>query len=129
MSSIDTLITEQFIPFRQKLIETLRTKHPHIIPILDKVLAGRKNKIGLQVTEDGTVSGEFTFQLNGINIEETKSGNLSPELHHPFLGMIKPYIVVEKKALESIIHDEAFSHDPLSAFGKHLPNITFKFKS
>ncbi|MBP2625352.1 MAG: hypothetical protein H6Q68_63 [Firmicutes bacterium] len=129
MSAVDNLIKEQFVPFRQKVIETLRTKHPHILPIVDRVLSGKKNRIGLQVTENGNIIGEFTFHLNGINIEETKSDNLSPEFNHPFLGMIKPYIVVEKKALESIIQDEAFSHEPLSTFGKHLPNIIVKFKN
>jgi len=128
MSAVDQLIKEQFVPFRQKIIETLRTKHPHILPILDKFLAGKKNKIGLQVTENDKIIGEFTFLLNGLNIEETQCGSLSPELSHPFLGVIKPYIVVEKKAIESILQDEGFSHEPLSAFGKHLPDITFKFK-
>jgi len=129
MLTIDNLIKEQFVPFRQKIIETLRTKHPHILPLLDKILSGKKNKIGLQVTENGTIIGEFTFHLNGINIEETKSETLSPELYHPFLGVIKPYVVVERKALESIMQDEGFSHEPLSTFGKHLSDITFKFKN
>lgn len=129
MSTVDNLIIEQFVPFRQKLIENLRTKHPHILSIMDNIFSGKKNRFGLQVTENGKTIGEFTFHLNGINIEETTSGKLLPELSHPFLGVIKPYIVVEKKALENLMQDEAFSHDPLSTFGKHLPDITFKFKS
>ena len=129
MSTIDKLIKEQFVPFRQEIIETLRTKHPHILPVLDKILSGKKNRMGLQVTENGNIIGEFTFHLNGINIEQTECGNMSPEFNHPFLGMIKPYVVVEKKALESIMQDDAFSRDPLSTFGKHMPHLTFKFKS
>ena len=128
MSTVDHLIKEKFVPFRHKVIETLRIKHPHILPILEKFIGDKKNKIGLQVTDNGKTIGEFTFRLSGIDIEETELGNVSPEFHHPFLGVIKPYVMMEKSTLEKIIQDDGFCSEPLATFGKHLPDITFKFK-
>lgn len=127
MSEVEFLIKEEFVPFRQKLVEMLRNKHPYILSTVDRILADKKNRIGLQVTQNGNVIGEFTFHLDGIDIEKTEFGSLSPELHHPFLGVIKPYIIVERNALERVMKDEALL-ESLSNVRNYLPDMTLKFQ-
>ena len=127
LSEVENLIKEQFVPFRQRLVETLRKKHPYILSTVDRILADKKNRIGMQVTENGNVIGEFTFLLDGIDIEKTEVGSLSPELYHPFLGVIKPYIMVERQALENAMKDDAF-FDSLTRIANYLPDMTLKFQ-
>jgi hypothetical protein len=127
LSEIENLIKEQFVPFRQRLVEMLRRKHPYILSTVDKILADKKNRIGMQVTENGKVMGEFTFHLDGIDIEKTEAGSLSPELHHPFLGVIRPYVMVERSAIEKVMKDDAL-FESLTAIANYLPDMTLKFQ-
>ncbi|MBP2650103.1 MAG: hypothetical protein H6Q74_928 [Firmicutes bacterium] len=129
MPDVEELIKDRFVPFRQKVIQTLKTKYPFILTAIEGVLSTKNNSIGLQVVDNGAVVGEFTFHLSGLNIETTECGSITPEFHHPFLGVIKPYIVVEKTALEIAISDDGFSREPLATLSRYLPNMTFKFMS
>jgi hypothetical protein len=126
--NLDQLIYDRLIPFRERIIKKVSEKHPQIMHMVNAMLTGRENKVGLQVMENGRVAGEYTFHLSGINITRTDAGKLDSGLHHPFLGLIKPYIAVERSTLEAIIADEAsIGADPLAAVARHLPGVTFKF--
>jgi len=81
----------------------------------------------LQITENGKVIGEYTFILDGLYIKDVQSGVLSSEIHHPF-GTVKPYGIIEKRALERMLQDEqGFINEPFSTFRKYMPDITIKF--
>lgn len=74
------------------------------------------------------MAGEYTFTLKGTSITQTDPGKLEAELHHPFFGIIKPYVVIERGSLEKLIADEAaFTADPFPAVAKHLPDLAVKF--
>jgi hypothetical protein len=127
LSEIDSLVKDQFIPFRQKILGTLRSKHPVIFSVVDALLANKANRIGFQVTDQGRVVGEYTFHLKGIAVERAESGNLSPEFHHPLLGVIKPCAAIEKDTLQRLIKDDGFVSEPLTTLGKYLPGLTIRF--
>jgi len=127
MSDVDILIKEKLVPFRARVIESVKEKHPYIAGIVESVVSGRKNKFGLQVTEGGTVVGEYTLNLDGINIESVDAGTLAPEVNHPVFGIIKPYAIIERSAVEKAIGNEEFFTDTFAAVKKLLPNVTIKF--
>jgi hypothetical protein len=127
MAELDNLV-ESFVAFRERVVDAVREKHPHILAVLETVLTGKQNKVGMQITEAGQVAGEYTLQLNGIRITGTEQGILDSEVHHPFMGIIRPYVVVERAGLEKIIADEAsFSADLFATLPKYLPELTIKF--
>jgi hypothetical protein len=127
---LDKLVIEQFVPFRGRVIDAVHGKHPQIFSILHAVLSGKKNKVGLQVIEDGKPTGEYTFNMDGLESTGTDTGKLESEIHHPFLGIIKPYLIIERSDLEKIIADEpAFVDDPFSTLPKHLSKLTVKFQA
>ncbi|HWR43068.1 hypothetical protein [Sporomusa sp.] len=127
MTDTDNLIKEKVLPFREKILGVVKEKHPHMYAVANGILSGRKNKAGLQVTQDGKVVGEYTFHLDGIHIESVECGKLDSEIHHPFLGVVKPYGVLEKSAIEKMLEDEGFSNEMFSALVKYLPDVTIKF--
>ncbi|MCE5287453.1 MAG: hypothetical protein LLG02_16640 [Pelosinus sp.] len=124
---LDVLIKEELVNFRKEVLGCLKEQHPHVFGILDRVLSGRKNMVGLKVLEADITIGNYTFILNGIDITEVKSGILESEVHHPFLGVIKPYVTIERNAIETMIKDEQFKKEPFSTLTKYLPDLTFKF--
>lgn len=127
-TDLDTLVGERFVAFRRKLIHTFSENHPHIFAIVKSVLSDRQSKIGMQVLEKGQIAGNYTINLQGIDISEVQSGALVSDIHHPLLGTIKPYLVIERMTLEQLIADEeAFTKDIFTAFTKYLPEITLKF--
>jgi hypothetical protein len=83
---LDKLIMEELVQFRKKVIEAVQERHPGIFAVVNKVLADKENKLGMQVTENGKVVGEYTFILKGIHISNVESGQLVSEIHHPFWG-------------------------------------------
>jgi len=105
----------------------VKAKHPYFYSIVNSALAGRKNKVGLQVTQAGKVIGEYTFHLEGLHIENVDIGQLDSGIHHPFLGLVKPYGVIEINAIERILDDEEFTSELITAFVRYLPDITLKF--
>lgn len=123
---VEHLVKEEFVPFREKIIEALSAKHPQIFSVINAMMAGKQNRVGLQVTEDGEVAGEYTMLLDGVRITEVKD-TLSSEFHHPFLGVVRPYVVVEAASLQEMIHDDAFSQDAVAAIPKYLPDIALRF--
>ncbi|MDR3591069.1 MAG: hypothetical protein P4N41_15555 [Negativicutes bacterium] len=128
MTEVDRLVLEKFVPFRERLIDAVQGKHPHIFTMINALMAGKQNKVGLQVTEGGKIAGEYTFNLDGVRISRTDPGKLESEFHHPFLGIVRPYVVVERANMEKLIADEtAFTSDLLPTISRHLPDLTIKF--
>ncbi|BBB90466.1 MAG TPA: hypothetical protein PKA28_15720 [Methylomusa anaerophila] len=128
MTDTDKLVIEEFVAFRERLIDGLRNKHPYVLSIADNILAGKQNKMSMQIVDGGQIAGQYTFHLDGVRITNADSGKLESEIHHPFLGIVKPYVIVERNTLKNIISDEAaFSADLFAAIAKYLPEITVKF--
>lgn len=128
LDKVDDLVVNRLVPFREKIVAALRDKHPHIFRIIEAFLTGHENKVGLQVLEGGRVAGEYTLVLDGIRIMRAEPGRLDSGIHHPFLGLVKPYGVVERSAIEKMLGDEAtFMADPFAAAAKYMPEITIKF--
>ncbi|TWH48404.1 hypothetical protein [Sporomusa sp. KB1] len=127
MTETDIFIKEKVVPFREKILSIVKEKHPYLYSVADSLLAGRKNKVGLQVTRDGEVIGEYTFHLEGLRVESVDTGQLDSGIHHPLLGLVKPYGVIEINAIERIVNDEELTTELISAFARYLPDITVKF--
>jgi len=62
--NVDTLIQDDLVNFRRNLIVGFKEQHPHIFTILENVFSGRKNMVGIQVTEDGNVIGKYTLMMD-----------------------------------------------------------------
>ncbi|SMC80337.1 hypothetical protein [Sporomusa malonica] len=127
MTDTDQLIKEKVLPFREKMIGIIKEKHPYMYSVANSVLAGRKNKAGLQVTQEGQVIGEYTFHLDGIHIQSVECGKLDSGIHHPFLGLVKPYGVLERSTIEQMLEDEGFTSELFGTIVKYLPGVTIKF--
>lgn len=127
MTDADQLIKEKVLPFREKMIGIIKEKHPYMYSVANSVLTGRKNMAGLQLTHEGRVIGEYTFHLNGIHIESVECGKLDSGIHHPFLGLVKPYGILEKSTIEKMLQDEGFTDELFSTCAKYLPGVTVKF--
>jgi hypothetical protein len=127
MNEVDTLVKEKIVPMRKRLVDSLLQKHPHILGLAEKYLAGNNNRIGMRVTENGSAVGEYTFHLSGLQIRDIEYGVLSSELHVPF-GIIKPYVIVDKSVLEQMLKDEQeFTNNLFTTSWKYLPDTTVKF--
>jgi len=125
--SVDTLIQEDLVNFRRNLIVGFKAQHPHIFTILENMFSGRKNMVGIQVTENGNVIGKYTLMMDGINVVEAKNGVLDSALHHPLLGVVKPYVTVERSVIEKMIKDDQFKTEMFASISKYLPDVTIKF--
>lgn len=125
--SVDTLIQNDLVNFRRNVIKGFKEQHPHIFKILENVFSGRKNMVGMQVTENGTIVGKYTLMMDGINFIEAKSGVLDSALHHPLLGVVKPYVVIERNVIEGLVKDERFNNEIFTTITKYLPDVTIKF--
>ena len=125
--SVDILIQEDLVNFRRNLIQCFKAQHPHIFSIIEYTLSGHKNLVGIQVTEDGNISGKYTLVLDGINVVEAKSGTLDSALHHPLLGVVKPYVTIERTVIEAMVKDERFKTEIFTSIAKYLPDVTIKF--
>ncbi|MEN6411340.1 MAG: hypothetical protein ABFC84_01095 [Veillonellales bacterium] len=124
---LDKFIKEEFVPFRERVVEGVQARHPHMFTAINTMLSGKENKMGLQVVEAEKVAGEYTFHLNGIYITSVDSGQLLSEIHHPMLGVIRPYAIVERKQLERMIQDKGFFDDLAATIPQYLPGVTIKF--
>ncbi|MDT8902820.1 hypothetical protein [Anaeroselena agilis] len=128
MSEIDRLVIEGLVPFRNRLTATFRDKHPYLFGMASAAMAGKESKFGVQVTEGGRVAGEYTLHVSGVEITHAEPGRLESGVQLPYVGTIKPYMVIERSSLERIIGDEAaIMADPFPAMLKHLPDMTVKF--
>jgi hypothetical protein len=128
LSDVDELIKNELVPFRERLVNAFVTKHPHMNSMVSSLLSNKENKFGMQVTENGKVVGEYTFHFGGIRISDTEYGKLDSAIHHPVLGVIKPYGSIERSVIERIIADEEnLKNEPFSAIQKYMPDVTIKF--
>ena len=127
-TDVDKLVMEKFVPFRERLVDVFAEKHPHIFTMLRAVFSNKDNKFGLQITESGRVTGEYTLSLDGLRIAGVEPGRLSSEIHHPFLGVIKPYIAVERATLvKAVADDRLLELDIAYAVRTYLPELTVRF--
>lgn len=128
VKELDLLIGEKILPLRERIIEVLSQKHPQLFSMINGMMAGKENKVGMQVSENGQIIGNYTFYLNGIHISRFESDNLSSEISHPLFGTIKPYAIIEKRVLEKMLDDEeTFKNDLFSTIPQYLPECTIKF--
>lgn len=132
MSGVDALVADTLLPMRERVLDALESKHPKIFALINSIMSNHKNKIGLQVTENGRVVGEYTFHLGGIRISNVEYGMLSSEIHHPLLGLVKPYFIIERNALEKIVSiEKELVENVISSAAKYmpeiLPDVTIKF--
>lgn len=128
MSDLDKLVIDQFVPFRERVLEAMKAKHPYLLSMLNAVMANKENRVGMMVTENGQSAGDYTFYLTGVHVVKTDSGKLDSEVHHPFLGVIKPYVIVERASIEKMLGDEAsFTADLFATIPRYLPELTVKF--
>jgi len=125
--NVDSLIQYDLVNFRRELIGCFKTQHPHIFSIIERVFAGHKNMVGIQVTEDGNVVGKYTLMMDGINVVEAKSGTLDSALHHPLLVVVKPYVTIERSVIQTLVKDDQFKNEMFTAITKYLPDLTIKF--
>lgn len=129
MTEVDLLVAKKFVEFRENVVLAIKAKHPYVFGMMESVFSGKENAVGMQVTENGKAIGEYTFKVKGIHIVDTEIGKLAAEVRHPLLGLIlKPYVVVEKSALEKIINDSTFMAEPFEAVVRTLPKLTIKFQ-
>ncbi|AGL00517.1 hypothetical protein [Desulfoscipio gibsoniae] len=127
MSDVEMLVKEKLVSLKKQAINALAEKNPQLYSLLNIYLTGKKYRFGLQITEDGRKVDDFTILSEGLDITEVQSGVLSPEVQHPF-GVIKPYAIIEKDALEKMLQDEhAFVHEPFTMLRKYISDITIKF--
>jgi len=128
MDELDKLMKEQFIPFRERVTKVIQSKHPYIMSMFEQMTLDGHNKVGMRITEGGQMTGEYTIHLTGTKITHAEPGKLDAEFHHPILGLMKPYIVIERQDLERFIADEdSLKAEFYSALPKHLPDFTVKF--
>lgn len=95
--------------------------------IFQPIIMGSLALFTTQVTEDGNVVGKYTLIMDGIHVVEAKSGVLDSALHHPLLGVVKPYVTIERSAIEALVKDERFKTEMFSAIARYLPDVTIKF--
>ncbi|MEG6522412.1 hypothetical protein [Desulfotomaculum sp. 1211_IL3151] len=128
MTELDLLMKEKLVPMRRRVVNSLTQKHPHIFGMLNHYFSGKNNRVGMQVTENGAVIGEYTFILDGLDIGEVQSGVLSSEIHYP-MGVVKPYGIVERSVLEKMLADEQrFIDEPFTTIREYMPDMTLKFQ-
>ncbi|MBC8015414.1 MAG: hypothetical protein H7X79_06685 [Sporomusaceae bacterium] len=127
MSEFDQFIQEDFLSFYKRVSGAFKQNHHALYSVLNSFLAGRKNHIGIRITDNEKVIGEYTLHLDGANVSHIENGVLSSEVHTPF-GVVKPYIILEKSIVEKMIDDEPnFIKDLFSTKIKYASDTTVKF--
>lgn len=128
MGDVDILVTQKFVELREKALEVIRGQHPYLINIIEAAFGSKENRVGLQVTEQGQVIGEYTFYTKGIRVERAEAGKLDSLFKHPLLDLtVRPYAIMEKKTIEEIVSDNRMTQEPFQTLMKYLPDITIKF--
>lgn len=125
MSDLNLLVNQKLVPFKERNLILFSEKFPILYTALCKLLDGRTFKIGFQITENNIVVGTYTLTVNGVHIVHIEAGSLEPELSLPWIGIIKPYVIMEKKDFEESLEEtDSFSIEILK---KYLPKIIFRF--
>ena len=127
MNDIDQLMQEELMPFYKRVSDAFKHNHNTLYSLLNTFLAGRKNHIGIRITDNEKVLGEYTMHLDGANVSHIENGVLSSEVHTPF-GIVKPYVILEKSIVETMIQDEPnFIKDLFATKMKYASETTIKF--
>lgn len=127
MTDTDKFVQECFLPFYQRVFNASKQKHYTLFTVLSSFLAGKKNRIGIRLTENERTIGEYTLHLEGVNLDHIECGALTSEVNIP-LGVIRPYVILEKNAVERMIADEKnFISDPFETKMKYFRDTTIKF--
>jgi len=127
MSDTDKFMQEEMMPFYKRTYDAFKQNHHALYSMLNALLAGKKNHIGIRVTDNERVLGDYTLYLEGVNIDHLDNGVLSSEVHTPF-GTIRPYVTLEKNTIEKMIEDEPnFIKDLFATKMKYARYVTIKF--
>ncbi|GEM_PF-2745854 len=127
MNHADKFIQDEFFPFYKRVLEAFKKSHPKLFAVLDLFLSGKKNNIGIRLTENEIAVGEYTLYLEGVGLSHIENGVLASEVRTPF-GIIRPYTILEKSTLQKMIYDEPqFVKDPFKTKMKYADEFTVKF--
>ena len=74
MNELDVMIKDNLVPLRERILESFSQKHPNIKSMMNCVMSGKKNKIGMVVTENGQTAGEYTFNTEGVHVTSVDCG-------------------------------------------------------
>lgn len=126
MSDTDKFMQEEYLPFCQRTTDAFAQNHHTLYATIKTFLPGEQ-RLGMRVTENDRVLGDYTVVMEDAKITRIDSGVLASEIHTPF-GVIKPYVIVEKSTVEKIILDEPnFIAHPFATKFKYYPEMTIKF--
>jgi hypothetical protein len=126
MSVTDKFMQEEFLPFCKRVGDAFEQNHHTLHATFNHFMSG-KNLMGMRLTENGNVLGNYTLVLENAKFSRIDNGVLSSEIHTPF-GVIKPYYILEKSTVEKMIQDELnFIAHPFATKFKYYPEITIKF--
>lgn len=127
MTETDKFVQERFMPFYQRVLDAFKHNHQTLFSLVNSFLSGKKNQIGIRLTEDDKTIGEYTLHLTGASISHLDSNILASEVNTPF-GVVRPYIILEKSTVERMIADEQnFIKDPFGTKMKYFRDTTIKF--
>ena len=126
MTDADKFMQERFLPFCKRASDAFELNHHALYTMFSGFMSGR-NLMGMRLTENGNILGDYTVVLENAKISCIDNGVLSSEIHTPF-GVIKPYYILEKSTIEKMIQDEPnFVTHPFATKIKYYPEITIKF--
>lgn len=127
MNNTNAFIQEDLVPFYKRAFEAFKQNHHSMYSVLNSFMSGKKNHVGMKVTENDQVVGEYTVYMDGPDFSHIDTGHLSSEIHTPF-GIIRPYIIIERSTLEKMIQDEPnFIKEPFATKAKYYRDMTIKF--
>ncbi len=131
MRGVNALVQEGLVFSRRDLIRDLiacfKEQHPCLFPIIKSVLSGHKIMVELQIMGNGIVVEKYTLLMDGLDVLAIKSGNFDFAIHHPLVNALKPYIRIERSAIETMDEDENFAKEIFASIAKYLPDITIGF--
>jgi hypothetical protein len=126
MSDTDKFMQEDFLPFCKRASDAFEQNHHTLYATFSRFMSG-KNLIGMRITKDDSILGDYTLVLENAKFSRIDNGVLSSEIHTPF-GVIKPYVILEQGTVEKMIQDEpSFIAHPFATKFKYYPEMTVKF--
>jgi hypothetical protein len=127
MNDTDKFMQEELMPFYKRTFDAFKQNHHAIYSVINSFLSGKKSQIGMRITANESVLGEYTLHLDGANVSHLDNGILASEVYTPF-GIIRPYVIIEKSTVEKMIQDEPnFIKDPFTTKMKYYRDMTIKF--
>lgn len=126
MSTTDNFMQDEFLPFCQRVTEAFERNHQVLFSTFKSFLSG-ENRIGMRLTENGAILGDYTIVLKDVNFSCIENGVLLSQINTPF-GVIKPYYIIEKRTVKNMIEDEQeFITHPFTTKFRYLSEVTIKF--